>query len=124
MKADSTTGRTRRCPSSYHYANDGTPKTGGDLDSVGVLQQRVGYNGKGFSKDWGPVSKAMDPEAAMRSFAAKAKNIKGGKGAGRLAQKVQASAHPDRYDKKEPQAHDLIYRMGKSCPAKTQETKP
>jgi hypothetical protein len=104
--------RNPKVPSSDHYPNDGVPSTGGDLDSVGVLQQRVRYDGAG--RGWGNVSQAMDPEHAMREFAKRAKGAKADT-AGRLAQKVQRSAYPTRYDQQEPQAHDLIYRMSRSC---------
>lgn len=99
-------------PSSANYPNDGIPPTGGDLDSVGVLQQRVKRDGS--SRGWGSVAEAMDPEHAINEFAQRALGAHGST-AGRLAQAVQHSAYPARYDQQEQQASDLIARMSQGC---------
>jgi hypothetical protein len=104
-----------KVPSSLAIANDGIGK---DHDSVGVLQQRVKHDGS--SKGWGNGHQAMDPEYAMGEFLERAKGSrKAGQGAHKVAQSVQRSAFSDgrNYAAKEAIAHDLIYRMGKSCAA-------
>lgn len=61
----------------------------GDRDSVGVLQQRP-------SQGW---THARDPGAAITDFLTKARQANTGQGsAGQLAQAVQRSAVPGRYD--------------------------
>lgn len=62
----------------------------GDRDSLGFLQQRAG---------WGSAKSRMDVAASTRRFLAKAKGLdNAGLSAGQLAQAVQVSAYPDRYD--------------------------
>jgi hypothetical protein len=104
-----------KVPSSLSISNDGT---GQDHDSVGVLQQRVKKDGS--SRGWGNVHQAMDPEHAMGEFLERAKGSrKAGQGAHKVAQSIQRSAFSDgrNYAAKEAVAHDLIFRMGKSCVA-------
>lgn len=76
----------------------------GDRDSVGAFQQRP-------SAGWGSKQECMNVNHAAHSYFAHAKDQEQKHpemSAGQLAQKVQGSAHPDRYDKKEKQARDLL----------------
>jgi hypothetical protein len=64
----------------------------GDRDSVGFLQQRP-------SQGWGPAGESPERDAQQFLAHARALTKKGFKGsAGELAQAVQRSAFPDRYD--------------------------
>jgi murein DD-endopeptidase MepM/ murein hydrolase activator NlpD len=73
----------------------------GDRDSVGVLQQRP-------SQGWGPASET--PAQDINQFLQRARrNAKGFRGtAGQLAQSVQRSAFPERYDQRLNQANELL----------------
>lgn len=77
----------------------------GDLGSVGALQQRSG---------WGPTSARMDPYLAALAFIRDAQRRllpwPSSKSAGELAQAVQRSAYPDRYDAAEDAARYIIDR--------------
>lgn len=70
--------------------------TGGDRDSTGFLQQRP-------SQGWGPVGESVEKDTAQFLDAARKYRGQGGS-AGQLAQKVQRSAFPDRYDQVKKQA--------------------
>jgi hypothetical protein len=76
----------------------------GDRDSLGVFQQRA---------NWGSVAQRMDPHYSATAYIrqAMAKN-RDGESAGQLAQSVQISAYPDRYDAVGLQAAAL---MDKAC---------
>jgi hypothetical protein len=77
----------------------------GDRDSVGFLQQRP-------SAGWGTVAQCMDVAYATTSFVTRAQQIEDRYStAGRLAQGVQISAFPDRYDAREADALALIARV-------------
>lgn len=74
----------------------------GDRDSVGALQQRP-------SQGWGPGSES--PETDMLQFLQRARRTagKGYRGtAGSLAQSVQRSAFPDRYDDRRDEVNALM----------------
>jgi hypothetical protein len=74
----------------------------GDRDSLGVFQQRAG---------WGTRDQRLDPNYAAHKFFEKAKDMDAkhpGVSAGHLAQLVQVSAYPDRYDQREGEARDLL----------------
>jgi hypothetical protein len=78
----------------------------GDRDSLGVFQQRE-------SQGWGPPSETMHPPTATRKFLEWAVQInrdQPGLSAGQLAQEVQRSGKPWRYDEVEGQAMALIAR--------------
>lgn len=77
-------------PESQALPSDGNPPTGGDLDSVGLFQQRA---------SWGPVSARMDPQASTRLFIERLVRIPAWSTIppGVAAQAVQVSAYPDRY---------------------------
>jgi hypothetical protein len=80
----------------------------GDRDSVGVFQQRV-------SQGWGVGYSVMDPDGAAREFIRRAKVQNAnhpGYSAGQLAQSVQISGFPLRYDQVQGQAQAL---MAKFC---------
>lgn len=65
----------------------------GHLDSLGLFQQRP-------SQGWGTPAQVMNPEYASRSFYTRAIKLDRrwpGLSTGRLAQMVQRSAHPERY---------------------------
>lgn len=74
----------------------------GDGSSVGVFQQRPNY---------GSVTTREDVSAATDAFVARAKNVDQVSGpaitAGQIAQKVQASARPTRYDQAHSKALSL-----------------
>jgi hypothetical protein len=74
----------------------------GDRDSLGVFQQRPSV------KAWGTAAQIMDPEHASMMFIKTAIRLNGGQSAGQLAQDVQVSAFPDRYDAVARQAYDLL----------------
>lgn len=76
----------------------------GDRDSLGVFQQRP-------SQGWGTPEQLMDPEYATNAFLDQAipndannPNMT----AGELAQSVQRSAYPERYDQAEGKAKEMI----------------
>ena len=72
----------------------------GDLDSIGLFQQR---------DSWGTFAQRMDPEWASEQFISRAiRQNEPWMTAGQLAQDVQVSAFPDRYDQRQGQAHALI----------------
>ncbi len=79
----------------------------GDRDSVGFLQQRP-------SQGW---PNPTDVPTATRSFVSKAQNYERlypQLTAGQLAQKVQVSAYPAKYDQADPQAKALLAQVGGS----------
>ncbi|WP_196942780.1 hypothetical protein [Streptomyces sclerotialus] len=76
----------------------------GHLDSVGVFQQRP-------SMDWGTAEQCMNVNYASHRFFERA--IEEDEDdpdltAGQLAQRVQVSAYPERYDEREDEARLLI----------------
>jgi Putative Flp pilus-assembly TadE/G-like len=76
----------------------------GDLDSIGLYQQR---------DSWGSFAQRMDPVWASRQFISRAiRQNESWMSAGQLAQDVQVSKYPDRYDERRDQAMALI---GKFC---------
>lgn len=77
----------------------------GDRDSIGFLQQRP-------SQGWGTVDQIMNVEYATNSFISRAKKIENKyKTSGQLAQAVQRSAFPFKYDLVESEAKDLIKKV-------------
>jgi hypothetical protein len=78
----------------------------GDLDSVGVFQQRT-------SMGWGRGYSVMDPAGAAREFIRRAKinNVKyPWYSAGQLSQSVQISGYPLRYDQVSGQARAMLHQ--------------
>ncbi|OEV03671.1 hypothetical protein AN216_10490 [Streptomyces oceani] len=76
----------------------------GDRDSLGVFQQRP-------SQGWGTPEQCMDPVHATTKFLEQAipnDQANPGYTAGQLAQSVQRSAYPERYDQSEGKARELI----------------
>src|SRR5690349_12867085 len=76
----------------------------GDRDSLGVFQQRP-------SQGWGTAAQIMDVAFASNSFFTRAINVAAnhpGRSAGQVAQGVQISAYPDRYDAAAGAASSLI----------------
>jgi hypothetical protein len=72
----------------------------GDLDSIGLFQQR---------DSWGTFAQRMDPVWASRQFISRAiRQDRPWMTAGQLAQDVQVSAFPERYDQRRGQALSLI----------------
>ena len=72
----------------------------GDRDSIGLFQQR---------DSWGSYAQRMDPEWASRQFISRAiRQNESWMSAGQLAQDVQISAFPERYDERRVQAMSLI----------------
>lgn len=77
--------------------------SGGDRDSVGVLQQRP-------SQGWGPAGESVEQDVKQFLAAAGKVNAKG-MTAGQLAQAVQRSAYPDRYDQRSSEADQILRRF-------------
>ncbi|MFG3532997.1 peptidoglycan-binding protein [Streptomyces sp. NPDC047917] len=78
----------------------------GDRDSLGVFQQRP-------SQGWGTPEQIMDVSYASNAFFTPAIQVAAdnpGLSAGQVAQTVQVSAYPDRYDAVEGTARELIER--------------
>ena len=75
----------------------------GDSDSLGVFQQRP-------SQGWGSKAQVTNVDYATNKFLDQAiKNDKGFSGtAGQLAQSVQRSGYPDRYDQAKAKAESII----------------
>ncbi|SCK26957.1 hypothetical protein [Streptomyces sp. WMMB 322] len=76
----------------------------GDRDSLGVFQQRP-------SAGWGTPEQIMDPVYATNAFLDQAipnDQADPGMTAGQLAQSVQRSAFPERYDQSEAKAREMI----------------
>ncbi|HET6691467.1 MAG TPA: pilus assembly protein TadG-related protein, partial [Miltoncostaeaceae bacterium] len=72
----------------------------GDLDSIGLYQQR---------DSWGTFAQRMDPVWASTQFISRAiRQDRPWMTPGQLAQDVQVSAFPDRYDQRRGQALSLI----------------
>ncbi|MGK5741181.1 peptidoglycan DD-metalloendopeptidase family protein [Micromonospora sp. URMC 103] len=76
----------------------------GDKDSLGVFQQRP-------SQGWGTPEQILDVTYASTQFFSRAQ-VEDGRcpacTAGQIAQRVQRSAFPDRYDQSEPKARALL----------------
>jgi hypothetical protein len=77
----------------------------GDRDSLGVYQQRPSVGA------WGTAAQIMDPSHAAMMFITTAEAKEGGQSAGQLAQDVQVSAYPDRYDAVQVQATAMLDRF-------------
>ncbi len=73
----------------------------GDRDSLGVFQQRP-------SQGWGTIAQVTNVDYAATQFITRAIRANGGQSAGQLAQDVQRSAFPERYDQVALQAMSLI----------------
>lgn len=76
----------------------------GDRDSSGALQQRP-------SQGWGSASESLEKDVSQFLERARQAN-KGGGSAGQLAQSVQRSAFPGRYDQRSGEAEGLLRRFG------------
>ena len=84
-------------------ANYGNPD-GGDRDSVGSLQERGHY---------GSRQRRLNPTLAARRFVTEAMKVRNKYGtAGQLAQGVQRSAFPERYDQRRGEARRLLRQFG------------
>lgn len=85
----------------------------GDRDSLGLFQQRP-------SQGWGSQSDVVDPYYAARAFFLGAGTNRGalqvsqGGTAGELAQRVQRSAFPLKYDQREADALGILAQLGAS----------
>jgi hypothetical protein len=77
----------------------------GDRDSLGPFQQRP-------SQGWGTPAQILNPVYAATQFVSRAVAAdRGGLSAGQLAQSVQRSAFPERYDQRASQAASLLNRF-------------
>lgn len=77
----------------------------GDRDSLGVFQQRP-------SQGWGSPAQILNPEYAAEKYFAEAIRIDNGSGTtGQLAQRVQRSAFPDRYDEQAAKPLSLLNQI-------------
>ena len=74
----------------------------GDRDSLGVFQQRPSVLA------WGTAAQILNPEHAAMMFITNAIRLNGSQSAGQLAQDVQRSAFPERYDQVAQQAYGLL----------------
>nr|WJZ50371.1 GH184 muramidase [Aspergillus niveus] len=92
-----------KVPASLNYPHDAV---GHDYDSVGIFQQRAVY--------YPDIAADMDPARSAAQFFAKMKNISGWKtmDVGKLCQKVQVSAYPDRYAERVPAAEKICSAGG------------
>jgi hypothetical protein len=86
-----------------------TDLSGGDRDSAGALQQRP-------SQGWGPASESLETDVQQFLTAARKANTVGGS-AGQLAQAVQRSAFPERYQARGGEAEQLIASLTGQAPA-------
>jgi hypothetical protein len=73
----------------------------GDRDSLGVFQQRP-------SQGWGTPSQVMNVEYAARKFFETARTVSQSGTPGQLAQRVQRSAFPSRYDEQIAKADEML----------------
>jgi hypothetical protein len=76
---------------------------GGDADSAGIFQQQ--------GKWWGPYAERTNPEVAARKFYAQARNVDAQHpnwGTGAVAQGVQISAWPEKYQPREADAQAFL----------------
>jgi hypothetical protein len=82
----------------------------GDRDSVGFLQQRP-------SQGWGAPGESVATDTRQFLAAARRVNRRGFNGsAGQLAQAVQRSAFPDRYDERRGEAQSILQQLGGAAP--------
>lgn len=77
---------------------------GGDRDSVGVFQQRP-------SQGWGSVAQILDVGYAAGKFFEAVKKVSQSGTIGQIAQRVQRSAFPNRYDEQLSIADELYTRL-------------
>jgi hypothetical protein len=77
----------------------------GDRDSLGVYQQRPSVGA------WGTAAEILNPQHAAMMFITNAIRKNGGQSAGQLAQDVQVSAFPDRYDGVAQQAFSMLQKF-------------
>lgn len=100
-----------------NYANPNVPESlkiphdavGSDHASVGFLQQQV--------PSWGTAAQCMDTAYATRAFVTRAMARESAHPtAGTLAQAVQVSAFPDRYDARESDALKLLAQVAVAPP--------
>lgn len=76
----------------------------GDRDSLGLFQQRP-------SQGWGTAAQVTNPEYAARKFYETAKRVSQSGTAGQLAQRVQRSGFPLRYDQQAADPLELLARL-------------
>lgn len=89
---------SKAVPESIKYPNEGVRP--GDYDSVGAFQQRAG---------WGSIKSRMNVRESAERFFRKAKSHeKEAQSAGQLAQSVQVSAYPARYDNAKASATSML----------------
>lgn len=77
----------------------------GDRDSQGVFQQRP-------SQGWGTVAQVTNPEYAARKYFDSLMKLKWQGTPGQMAQRVQRSAYPDRYDQRMSEAQQILAKFG------------
>ena len=94
-------------PASLKYPHD---RVGSDHYSAGIMQQQTGP----FGNYWGTVGQVMNPAyASARFFQEMARKAPGWRGmnSGVVAQDVQVSKYPDRYEHYIPTADSLIAKL-------------
>lgn len=77
----------------------------GDRDSQGVFQQRP-------SQGWGTVAQVTNPQYAATKFFENLLKLDWKGSPGQMAQRVQRSAYPDRYDDRMSEAQQLLAQYG------------
>lgn len=85
-----------------------TNLSGGDSDSVGIFQQRP-------SQGWGTIAQCRNIDYASNSFFERAINSYAAAPSqtpGQIAQSVQRSAYPDRYEQHREEAERTVSRWG------------
>lgn len=76
----------------------------GDRDSLGVFQQRP-------SQGWGTAAQVTNVEYAARKFFEEAMRVSQSGTPGQLAQRVQRSGYPSRYDEQIAAPDELLARL-------------
>lgn len=94
----------------------------GDRDSLGVFQQRP-------SQGWGTPQQVMNVEYAAQKFFETAQRVSQSGTPGQLAQRVQRSAFPERYDQQIAAADEMLAivstgQFPRSSPATGNTTQP
>lgn len=77
----------------------------GDRDSLGLFQQRP-------SQGWGTPVQIMNPVYAAGKFYEEARRVSNAGTPGQLAQRVQRSAFPARYDEQIGATDEMLARLG------------
>jgi tape measure domain-containing protein len=83
----------------------------GDRDSLGIMQQRPSVRGRNGQRVWGTASQVSNVDYAINRFYDFAMKRSQSGTVGQLAQRVQGSAFPLRYDQALPEADRIIAHL-------------